>query len=122
MADRTWLERIRAVPCTDPGHCRDEDKPCLRIFDAPVFCASRITAAEEAANRPRRVPPHSYERAVGGPGPWKRGTQKCRDCGVVRTYDSKVLARYSRDNGATWTPGPDPCPGRAHPGTGKDRP
>jgi hypothetical protein len=40
------LEMILAKPCEDPDHRNGPGSPCLRIFDKPVFCASRIRAVE----------------------------------------------------------------------------
>jgi hypothetical protein len=113
----TWLERVLAVPC--PECRREAGKACLdvvidgkgRRFD-DLVCASRIQAAEEADERGSAV--HEYG-GYRGAGPWKGAMCACANCGAWLTLDGVGTVVYSHDNGTTWSPGPDACPGRTTP-------
>lgn len=111
--ERTWLDRVRAVPCPLPScgakageHCDTErGMRVARPVSPPYFHASRIQAAEEA----ERMYHDLNTGEDRGLGPWMRIVAVC-SCGVWITYDGDRYV-YSRNGGATWTPGPDACPG-----------
>jgi hypothetical protein len=115
-ADR-WLERILATPCA--GHA-PAGKPCWEEVgqhgdrNHDYVCASRIQAAEEAG----RLRPQQYHRFPRMDITWQHGrwTKACERCGAL-TSGERGQAYCSHDNGATWHPGPDACPGRTTPRT-----
>lgn len=104
------LDRVLAVACEK---CRR--KPGTFCLGGAMVCASRIQAAEEAAKPTRKgVRAHAYGGDFvprGTRGPDGRGVYSCHRCATWMSYIGKKTV-YSRDSGATWTPGPDACPGR----------
>lgn len=100
-----WLKRILDGAGCD-NHSAEPGAFCDAVSE--MVCASRIQAAEVAAAEavPAR---HTFvEAADSAAGPMYR----CLACGAWRQRRLDKGWLYSHDDGATWTPGPDPCPGR----------
>lgn len=109
MAERTWLERVLAVPC--PNGCTVAGPFCGAHGKGGFVCASRVQAAEEAeAPKPKTGKRHRFGRVVQKHGPFGRTVLGGCVCETVMTVRGSRYG-YSHDNGATWTPGPDACPG-----------
>lgn len=113
----TLLERILATPCPLPSCGAKAGEACdvergmrpVRPAAPSYFCTSRIAAAE-GASRAHLESRHMFPRMDIT---WQHGrwTKTCKTCGAL-TSGERGHAYYSHDNGKTWTPGPDACPGR----------
>ena len=110
-AERTWFDRILAVEC--PEHFSKPGDPCLgREFThsrTRMVCASRIQAAEAAERAAART--HDFYPFKQGDGPWGKPRYACAACEMFSTEDAAGRTVCSHDNGKTWSPGPDACPG-----------
>lgn len=109
-AERTWPERVLATACPACGQLAG--LVCVRDDEAEdglaKVCASRIQAAEAAAKQAEKAGRHKFGSAIPW-GPYGASRFEC-SCGTWMHWRGG-RPQYSHDNGATWTPGPDACPG-----------
>ena len=119
MGAERWLGHILSVPCppVDPSDTKRSGcgEPAGQLCGTGIgatvdyICAARVRAAEDA-NQTHLTSRHKFPRMDIT---WQHGrwTKTCKRCGAL-TSGETGHAYYSHDNGATWTPGPDACPGR----------